>query len=153
MLIDELEVDIEGTVSLGGPAITRGKGDSVFGRRSGDEGVVGRTTRDAERRQPGMQPVRFPGTEEQRAGEIVGEQSGDSTGGAAARRWQPGQNREGLEGRMPAQSATTAADGLPGGLMVLVPGGREGNGDASVDQQLGLVIAGRHRAASGRGRR
>jgi hypothetical protein len=38
--IDQFEVNVEGAVGLGGPAIAGGKRDPVFGCRGGDEGIV-----------------------------------------------------------------------------------------------------------------
>ncbi len=57
-LLQELEVDVEGAVGLGGAAIAGGQGDPVFGCRGGDEGVVDSAPRDAKRCQPGMESFR-----------------------------------------------------------------------------------------------
>jgi hypothetical protein len=53
--VDQLEVDVEGTVGFGGAAVAGGKRDPVFGCCSSDERVVNSAAGNAERCQPGMQ--------------------------------------------------------------------------------------------------
>ena len=79
--VDQLEVNVEGAVGLGGPAIAGGKRDPVFGCRGGDEGIVDGAAGDAERCQPGMEPLRVLGAEESLAGEVMREQPGDRVRG------------------------------------------------------------------------
>jgi hypothetical protein len=78
--IDQFEVNVEGAVGLCGPAIAGGKRDPMFGCRSGDEGIVNGAAGQAERCQPGMEPLRTLGAEEPRTGEVVCEQPGHGGG-------------------------------------------------------------------------
>src|SRR5580704_17117832 len=148
-MIDELEVDIEGAIGLSSPAITGGKSNPVLRGGRGDQSVVDGAARDAERGQLGVKLGCALRAEKERVREVMSEQPGDLARSASVRRRQPGQHREGLKGRVAAKSAATVADGPSGGSMVFVTGDRESNRDAGVDQELGPVTAGRHRAASG----
>lgn len=58
MSVDELKVDLESAIGLGGPTIARSQGDAVLGGRSGDERIADGAPGDAEFRQPGMESLR-----------------------------------------------------------------------------------------------
>lgn len=120
MSVDELKVDLECTVGFGSSAITRSEGDAVLGGRSGDKRVIDSASRYPEFRQPAMELLRTLSGQEPRTREIAGEQLRHGCRSTPVRRRQPGQHREGLEGRMSAQTATTVADSLPDGQMMFV---------------------------------
>lgn len=82
-LVDELEADLEGAINLIGPTIPGGQRDSVFGCRSGDEGIVNSAARDAERCQAGMKKFRALGLRNRDPGKLCASSQAIVRGGAA----------------------------------------------------------------------
>ena len=145
---DQLEVDVEGAIRLGCPAIAGSKRDGMLGCRSSNKGVVDSAAGDTQGGQPRVELSGSLDAEKPRGREVVRQQPRNGARRTAGRWRQPSQYGESLECRMAAEAAATVSNGFLCRPMVFVPGGRQRDRDTRVDQELRLIIAGRHFAAS-----